>query len=212
MEGENDLWYGRFERYRLSGPSRSILATYNAERRGKAREGEKERDANTFPSSWSLAVKAYRWKERASAWDNYQIEKDRREREEHFEMLRRQSKDDRIALFQAQQAVLAQQLNILAKKCRRGEAEEELVISPRILFNAIRMTAEQLRAELDQQPKQRHEVTGADGQSLVSVSADAVIEAARQVDEWEREMFGIGEEDSSGPIPSLPMEQTDDPI
>lgn len=127
-------------------------------------------------------------------------------------MLRRQSKDDRIALFQAQQAVLAQQLNILAKKCRRGEAEEELVISPRILFNAIRMTAEQLRAELDQQPKQRHEVTGADGQSLVSVSADAVIEAARQVDEWEREMFGIGEEDSSGPIPSLPMEQTDDPI
>ena len=30
--GEPNLWYARFERYRLAGPSRSLLSNLNAER------------------------------------------------------------------------------------------------------------------------------------------------------------------------------------
>jgi hypothetical protein len=62
--GEPNLWFGRFERYRLSGPKRSLLATLNAERteNGLARK-------TRLPGAWNRAFEHWRWRQRAEAWD-----------------------------------------------------------------------------------------------------------------------------------------------
>lgn len=64
LPGENNLWWDRFDRYRLMGPSRSVLACYNDER---ATQGLTQ--AKYAPSSWRGAEVRYKWRERAEAWD-----------------------------------------------------------------------------------------------------------------------------------------------
>ncbi len=65
-EGEPARWYARFEAYRLAGPSRSYLATYNAER-SKRSPGRPQ--AFRVPSSWRAAAQKWEWQARAEAWD-----------------------------------------------------------------------------------------------------------------------------------------------
>jgi uncharacterized membrane protein len=70
--GEPNLWYARFERYRLAGPSRSLLGTVNAE---KGQKGTKRQD--WIPGAWSRAAGCWRWRERAEAWDEQERHKAR---------------------------------------------------------------------------------------------------------------------------------------
>ena len=73
-------WYSRFETYRLLGANRSLLATYNADRRDRAREG-----STSTPRSWTKNAEAWHWQERAELWDETilqearQADADRRE-------------------------------------------------------------------------------------------------------------------------------------
>ena len=78
--GEPARWYGRFERFRLAGPARSVLATFNAERaeKGVARRG-------CVPGAWAAAARRWRWREHAEAWDE---EERRRAREAHVAQIR----------------------------------------------------------------------------------------------------------------------------
>ena len=66
QDREPNLWYQRFERFKLAGPTRSLLEIYNAERVAKSR-GESPQ----APGSWRDASKAWRWHERAEAWDKH---------------------------------------------------------------------------------------------------------------------------------------------
>src|ERR1051326_2650312 len=61
---EPNLWYDRFERYRLAGPKRSIRSLYMEEM--KAAGGN---PSTSTPSSWQQAARKWNWKERAEAWD-----------------------------------------------------------------------------------------------------------------------------------------------
>jgi hypothetical protein len=67
LPGEPARWYGRFERFRLAGPARSLLATFNAEH--AERRGTKRR---CVPGAWVQAARRWRWRERAEAWDDHQ--------------------------------------------------------------------------------------------------------------------------------------------
>lgn len=58
------MWFGRFERYRLMGPDRSILGVYNLWRGDKGRK-----KASGVPDSWRNTAKEWGWKERAEFWD-----------------------------------------------------------------------------------------------------------------------------------------------
>ncbi len=62
--GEPNLWYERFERYRLLGPRRSLLAVYNAER-----ETAGEQPARCAPRSWAIQAAAWTWAARSEDWD-----------------------------------------------------------------------------------------------------------------------------------------------
>jgi hypothetical protein len=68
--GEPNLWYTRFEHYRLSGPGRSLLGTVNAERtaQGKAKQIK-------VPGAWNQACRQWCWRQRSEAWDAQQRHK-----------------------------------------------------------------------------------------------------------------------------------------
>jgi hypothetical protein len=65
--GEPNRWYARFERYRLAGPSRSLLGILNAERQlCEAKKGK------SLPQAWARNAQRWRWRERAEAWDAHE--------------------------------------------------------------------------------------------------------------------------------------------
>jgi hypothetical protein len=66
-------WFERFTAYVLLGTRRSVLGAYNAE---KAREGPRK-PAASAPRSWKSAASAWRWRERAGAWDAAKLERRR---------------------------------------------------------------------------------------------------------------------------------------
>lgn len=82
LPDENMRWYARFEAYRLAGPNRSILSTYNAE---LAREGKEKR--GNLPSSWSTAANKFNWAARAEAWDIQEQSRITAEREAYLRSL-----------------------------------------------------------------------------------------------------------------------------
>jgi hypothetical protein len=67
QEGEPSRWYQLFERYRLLGPDRSLLAAYNSWRIAKGRE----KSCSAASKSWLRRSAEWRWKQRAEAWDAY---------------------------------------------------------------------------------------------------------------------------------------------
>jgi len=68
MNGEPHKWFVRFNNFRLMGPSRSILACYNGEKVGRG--GKK---GHHVTSSWQTQSDSWKWRERAEAWDLWQI-------------------------------------------------------------------------------------------------------------------------------------------
>jgi hypothetical protein len=70
--GEPNRWFARFERYRLAGPSRSLVGTVNAE---QAEKGNKRQ--TKVPGAWSRAAASWRWRQRAEAWDEQERQKAR---------------------------------------------------------------------------------------------------------------------------------------
>jgi hypothetical protein len=64
MEGEPEIWYRRFNVYRLMGPSRNISKAYKNWRAGSGKN-EKARAG----SEWFTESSRWKWKERADAWD-----------------------------------------------------------------------------------------------------------------------------------------------
>lgn len=76
-------WFALFERFRLAGPKRSLLAIYNEERAGRG-----DPPAKTTPGEWNKNRKKWHWDERARAWDVYIIEEERRRDSEEREKAR----------------------------------------------------------------------------------------------------------------------------
>jgi hypothetical protein len=64
---EPNRWFDRFERYRLAGPSRSLLGILNAERQQKGAAKGK-----SLPQAWANNATQWRWRQRAAAWDEQQ--------------------------------------------------------------------------------------------------------------------------------------------
>jgi hypothetical protein len=61
---EPSLWFRHFERYRLLGANRNVLAAYNSLRDEKGKH-----HVTRPPQTWYNAHKAWDWEKRATAWD-----------------------------------------------------------------------------------------------------------------------------------------------
>lgn len=122
--GENALWFGRFEVYRLMGSARSLRGCYQkvwVEER--VRKGQEGSDPPSFVSnSWRNAFERFRWEERSNAWDAHQqhqverelMDRGRRDRVEWMRRrneLRSQEWDYSGQLIDKAQAMLAESLH-----------------------------------------------------------------------------------------------------
>lgn len=92
IEGEPDRWFARFNAYRLLGAGRTLFATYRAERENAGRGVSRN-----IPSSWTKTAQAWRWRERAAAWDVSEVERRETEmRERQREEIELEVEDARI--------------------------------------------------------------------------------------------------------------------
>lgn len=66
MKDEPDLWFGRFRRYLEMGPDRTLISVYN---RFRMSEGRKK--SPTLSDSWKKTCSYWRWRDRASAYDDW---------------------------------------------------------------------------------------------------------------------------------------------
>lgn len=84
---EPDRWFGVFERFRLAGPKRSLLAVYNAER------AQKNKDTSvSVPGVWSKNRQKWQWDSRARAWDLHLIDEERKRDADEREKARKSRK------------------------------------------------------------------------------------------------------------------------
>lgn len=74
LPGESNLWWIRFEKFRLMGPARTIKGLYDVEREHAGKCFRKQ-----APGIWKNHAVQYRWRERAGAWDQLALDELREE-------------------------------------------------------------------------------------------------------------------------------------
>jgi hypothetical protein len=183
--GEPMLWFARFERYRLMGAGRSLLALYRWERSGmNGRGATGSGGARTIPNAWRRAAERWRWRERAEAWDAHVLARERAEEED----IRRRARAAQLAA-----------LTELQERLRQALAEFDPRQNPpgwRDFAAVMRAVGDEMRALFDEAPRQRHELSGPGGEPLVPLDLLAEL-AARALDrdgeDGDVAIGGIGE-------------------
>ena len=164
LPGETQLWFSRFEAYRLEGSCRTMLSLYRRTRnRPKARE---------VAGSWKRALVKYEWKKRALAWDEAETLKAREIEAEQ----RRADKAQRIKLLQAYRGKITQAMVLL----------EPLQARWRDVTDGLFMVVEQLRKEFGD------DVADALQMDITLRWPDAPVEAQRKAEELEKRISASG--------------------
>lgn len=142
---EPNLWYDRFTHFRLMSSTRSLLGCYKEERARQGKTGK----PRTPPKSWLNACEQWNWRERAEAWD--EAERERIEAEYEAERLEWRKKRRQLL-----QGFFGQLAKALAKYDPSDASLGQLT-------QALRVAVQELRAEYDDLPTSRQEITGAEG-------------------------------------------------
>jgi len=120
QDGEPNNWFRRFERYKLLGPTRSLLGCANRERVEKSLK-----KSDQVPGSWRNAAKKWNWDARAEAWDAFIAAREEAEWDEKRKQLRAQEWDVAQKLIEKATQMLVYPL---AKTSREEVAEGGKVI------------------------------------------------------------------------------------
>jgi hypothetical protein len=83
LPSEPDIWFIRFRRYLLQGPSRSLYSAYSQESRDGGRE-----PAAALPGAWGRRSRQFEWELRAAQWDKANSSVDEKEWQERRRQLR----------------------------------------------------------------------------------------------------------------------------
>lgn len=154
QDGEPDLWFDRFERFRLAGPARSLLGIYNAER---TKDGDSA--ARDIPGAWKDAAEAWQWRVRAAAWDAAEQQK----RREQYDAERASDHEARVTLLKLARSKLFHAVNSL----------DPSRMKPVDVLRGIQIVVEQLRAEYDDLPTQPIDVSAMSDEELHAVATGA---------------------------------------
>lgn len=198
QKGERNLWYDRFERFRLMGPTRSLRALYGAERAARGDAGR-----HSLPSSWSRAVETWQWVARAEAWDQAERERVQAEWRERQDSIRAADYGAGQELRALAGKILAEGPKFVRATRRRvdrgrprvvdkkgnvlepGEPEREVVTLALQVGAALK--ALDLGSKLERQaadmapPRQALELTGKGGKDLLDVQG--LVGLLRQAEE-----------------------------
>lgn len=184
---EPNKWFDRFERFKLLGSARSLFAAYTADR---ARRGRETSARTGVPLSWRYAADHWEWKDRAEAWDEAQRQEQstewRRRRDELREQEWKMSQD---LLDKARQMLVFP----LAKTTRSQQDEGMTMITEvhptrwsiadagRLSEAASKLGRLALGEETERVGLTAH---------LIDVTADDLANAAREVANWEQDIYG----------------------
>lgn len=155
MPGESILWYDRFCRYLQLGIERKLATIWRQDRHlNKSRAGQTQLPTSghaqyVLPQSWREQIEHYHWRERAIAYDEYQIVTAR----QVFESEKLKERKRRINLLKSYRIKLRQAIKTLNVKD----------INWREAVAGLKIVTEQLRMEYGDMPTQRVEYTGAGG-------------------------------------------------
>ncbi len=186
--GEPNLWYSRFERLRLMGPTRSLLALYEQER---AQRGATRRSGTGIPGSWRKAADTWQWLTRCEAWDQAERERAQAEwqerqhaiREADYAVGQRLRDLARLILDEGPKFISAKRRVVSKGRPAKVDAEgnlldpgepEQIVVT--LALNAdLAIKAVDAASKLERQAaemarvKQAVEITGKDGAPLIPV-------------------------------------------
>lgn len=140
--GEPHLWFSRFHLYLLIVPERRSISE-------AFRVATNSPVMDSATADWYEISRRWRWHDRALAYDNEQA----RILRAKVETLRLENKIKRIEMLEQVHDTIMRQLPEL----------EYSEFNWRVAPAAIKVVLEQQRAEFDDEPKQRHELTGANG-------------------------------------------------
>lgn len=116
---EPNNWYARFERFRLAGPNRSVLAVYNAERKAAGKSG-----AKSNPRPWDDAARAWRWRERAEDFDESERARRRSDDEARYRQELEEHRTHCRTLAAAELTMAAKLLTLVEKRLGTLKADE----------------------------------------------------------------------------------------
>lgn len=162
--GEVNLWFARFELFRMAGPTRSVLGIVNKERefRGKNK-------AKSIPQAWAKAARQWRWRERAELSDEFERQQARAAHAKAIEEMNRRQLQEAIAL----QGVAIQHLKLGHDR-----------LSPDTLLRYLSEGAKLERIVLGEpQTIEEKRLTGTGGGSVIFCVEDAIT-ADRELEEW----------------------------
>jgi hypothetical protein len=168
--GEPNLWYSRFERYRLAGPNRSLLGTVNGERSDKGATRKAK-----VPGSWNRAFAQWRWRQRAEAWDEHERRMAQAARVQEIDEMNRRH----IQEAQALQSKALQRLRSL---------DLDDLSAPDVLRYFVEATKLERTARGEPETIEERRLTGSGGGAVVFSLEDA-LEADKEWQEWQNERW-----------------------
>lgn len=174
QEGEPTKWYNRFERYRLMGSNRSVLATYHGE---SAKSGN-GRQKGLTPGSWSTNADKWNWKARAEAWDMQEAQS--RAAAAALQQAKEEAEKERERReWRLKRKQLAQGLFAKAATALNSVGGENPIANLNQVANTVKIVLGELRAEFDDMPTQRGVTWNLDPESLADKS-ESELEALRK--------------------------------
>lgn len=179
LSGEPNRWYARFERFRLAGPSRSLLGTVNAE---TAEKGGKRK--TKVSGGWNQAAERWRWRERAEAWDESERQKARQVRAREIEEMNRRHVQESRALQ-----------NKAIERLKMLKTEE---LAPAELLRYLVEAAKLERTALGEPEAIAEQRLTGQGGGPIQFGLEETIEASRQLEAWTHDRL---HRDGSGPLP-----------
>lgn len=126
------LWYERFERYRLAGPGRSLLAIYQAEKSGPGR-GQK------VAGAWNSAAEQWRWQQRAEAWDMAELAASQADREAEYRAALEAHRDRSRSLAEKNLNIALKVLELIGARLLTIKADD---IPVKLIPTYLRATAD----------------------------------------------------------------------
>jgi hypothetical protein len=163
--GESNRWYARFERFRLAGPSRSLLGAVNSER-----QQDGKRSTRSVPQAWAKAAQQWRWRERAEAWDAHERCQARAAHAQEIEEMNRRHVQEARGL---QSAAIGRLKSLNLEQLSPAEVLRFLVAAAKLERTAL--------GEPETIEEQR--LTGAGGGAVIFTLEDAVC-ADQELEEW----------------------------
>lgn len=188
-DDEPNQLFDRFEIFRLLGPSRSLYAAYTAwrERQGNTARKSAQKRAG-LPQSWRLAAERWDWAKRAEAFDEHERAQQVAEWQRRRDELREHEwKFSQELLDKARQMLVFP----LAKTVRSTQDGGQTVVTE--VYPAQWKLADAARM-LEAASKLGRLAVGVETDRIgveVAMTADDLLQAARDVAEWERQTYGL---------------------